>query len=90
MMSNNGGDQIITKLLSSDLVKTIIAIIVTVASMSYGVFNATNDLKESMKDIKHQIELQNQALEFRLKELQEKQERDYRYIIENFSRKGTK
>lgn len=90
MMSNNNGDQLITKLLSSDLVKTIIAIVVTVASMSYGVFNATNDLKESMKDIKHQIELQNQALEFRLKELQEKQERDYRYIIENFSRKGAK
>ena len=94
MANNNADDQVIIKLITSPLAKTMLVILITTAGFSYNVFNAKNDIQKDIistsnkiNEIKNEIQLQNQAIKFELKEIRTRQENDYRYITENYLKK---
>lgn len=86
--NNNEENELVAKLLKSDFIKTLVAIVMTTLSMSYFIFSATNSLKDSIRDMQYKIELNNQSVIFRLKNIEERQERDFKYINDNFVKKS--
>lgn len=87
-MTQNQEDLFITKLLTSQLAKTLLIVMTTVVGFSYSVFNAKNDLQKSISEINYKIELQNTEIKYELKEIRTRQESDYRYITENYLKKS--
>jgi len=87
-MTQNQEDMFITKLLTSQLAKTLLIVMTTVVGFSYSVFNAKNELQKSISEINYKIELQNTEIKYELKEIRTRQESDYRYIIENYLKKS--
>lgn len=86
-MSTND-NQLITKLLQSDFAKVLISLILFVMSSAWTISNAKNEITASITNINHKIELQNTEMKYELKEIREKQERDFRYITENYVKKS--
>lgn len=87
-MNQNQEDMFITKLLTSQLAKTLLIVMTTVVGFSYSVFNAKNELQKSISEINYKIELQNTEIKYELKEVRTRQESDYRYITENYLKKS--
>lgn len=81
-------NQLITKLLQSDFFKVLVSLILFVMSSAWSISNAKNEITASITDINHKIELQNTEMKYELKEIREKQERDFRYITENYVKKS--
>ena len=86
-MSTND-NQIITRLLQSDFFKVLVSLILFVMSSAWSISNAKNEITQSITDINHKIELQNTEMKYELKEIREKQDRDFRYITENYVKKS--
>lgn len=87
MSNNNNINDLITKVLNSDLIKVILALLIFIATMSWKLSDAKNDITKAINTLEHKIEIQNIQIENRLKNLEEKQDRDFKFIIENFQRK---
>lgn len=88
-MTNNGSngnteEQLILKLLNSQLAKTLMVVTITVVGFSYSVVSAKNDLQKSISELNYKIDLQNTQLKYELKEIKTRQENDYRYLTENY------
>lgn len=83
----NARNNVLIDLLSSDLSKAIIAVIFAVTSASYSMISATNEIQKSLAEVNHKIELQNQKMEYRLIQIENRQERDSRYFSENYVKK---
>lgn len=81
-------NQLITKLLQSDFFKVLVSLILFVMSSAWSISNAKNEITQSITDINHKIELQNTEMKYELKEIREKQDRDFRYITENYVKKS--
>lgn len=86
-MSTND-NQIITRLLKSDFFKVIVSLILFVMSSAWTISNAKNEITSSINEINHKIELQNTEMKYELKEIREKQDRDFKYITENYVKKS--
>ncbi len=80
-------NSILQSILSSDLMKTLGAIVLTVGGMSYSIASESSKIKESIKEVNFKIELQNQQIKYELQDLRKSTERDYRYVTENFVKK---
>jgi len=87
-MTQNQEDAVITKLLTSQLAKTLLIVLSTVVGFSYSVFTAKNEIQKSISEINYKIELQNTEIKYELKEVRTRQESDYRYITENYLKKS--
>lgn len=74
-------------LLTSDFAKTLVSILITTITFSYFVFSSTTDIKNQVKEVQHKIELQNATIEYRLKNIEDRQDRDYKEINEKFVKK---
>ncbi len=48
MANNNADDQVIIKLITSPLAKTMLVILITTAGFSYNVINAKNDIQKDI------------------------------------------
>ena len=81
-------NQLITKLLQSDFFKVLVSLILFVMSSAWTISNAKNEITQSITEINHKIELQNTEMKYELKEIREKQDRDFRYITENYVKKS--
>ena len=87
-MTQNQEDAVITKLLTSQLAKTLLIVLSTVVGFSYSVLTAKNEIQKSISEINYKIELQNTEIKYELKEVRTRQESDYRYITENYLKKS--
>lgn len=87
-MTREQQNNLVTDILTSDFAKTLLTIFITVASFSYFVISSANDIKSQIKEVQYKIELQNISFNSELKNIKDKQDRDYKYFNEVFVRKS--
>jgi len=87
MTNGNQDVKIVSQILSSDIVKTLVSIVFFSVIMTWNLNTAKNDLEKSISDLSHKIELQNAQIENRIQNIEDRQERDFKYITENFVQK---
>lgn len=89
MAINNSQDlnSTVFKIITSDVFKVIVSLSIFIFAMSQKISDTTNLIQEEILKVNHKIELQNIILESELKSIREKQDRDFKYIVDNFVKK---
>ncbi len=82
--ASNPDEQLVTKILGSSLIKTIVTLLIFVGTTTWSIQSMKTQLEESIVNLRHGIEIQNVTLDSRLKNIEDRQDRDFRYITENY------
>ena len=88
-------NQTLVSWITSDITKSIMAIVSTAIVVSFIFANTQNEIKTSLLEINHKIDMSNLMLENRMKTVEEKEDRlekrhdsDMSFIMNNFARRG--
>lgn len=87
-MTRDEQNDLILNIINSDFAKTLLTIMITAVTFSYFIFAGASDIKSQIKEVQHKIELNNVAIENRLKNVEDRQERDYKAFNEIFVKKS--
>ena len=89
-MSNHSGnieEQTFTRIVNSQFFKTLVALIFFIASTTWYLGQIRAEILFSFVNLEHKIEIQNITMENRLKNLEEIQDRNFKYITDNYIKK---
>lgn len=88
-------NQTLVSWITSDITKSIVAIVSTAVVVSFIFANTQNEIKTSLLEIKHKIDISNLMLENRIKAVEEKEDRlekrhdsDMAFITNNLVKKS--
>lgn len=88
-------NQTLVSWITSDITKSIVAIVSTAVVVSFIFANTQNEIKTSLLEIKHKIDISNLMLENRIKAVEEKEDRlekrhdsDMTFITNNLMKKS--
>lgn len=87
-MTRDEQNDLILNMINSDFAKTLLTIMITTITFSYFVYSSTSDIKNQIKEVQHKIELNNTTIEYRLKNVEDRQDRDYKWFNETFIKKS--
>lgn len=90
MATNNSAqdNQMIIRLINSDLFKTFITLSIFVSSTIGYLYTVKNEIDRNFLNLEHKLELQNIQIENRLRNVEETQDRNFKYIVENYIKKS--
>jgi len=86
-INNNDGTSILNKLITSDFVKTSVAMVVCLIGFAYQASDAKNEIKLSIIQLENKLEIRERELHNRIEKLEIKQQRDINDIEKYFMRK---
>lgn len=90
MATNNStqDNQMIIRLINSDLFKTFITLSIFVSSTIGYLYTVKNEIDRNFLNLEHKLELQNIQIENRLRNVEETQDRNFKYIVDNYIKKS--
>lgn len=90
MATNNSAqdNQMIIRLINSDLFKTFITLSIFVSSTIGYLYTVKNEIDRNFLNLEHKLELQNIQIENRLRNVEETQDRNFKYIVDNYIKKS--
>lgn len=86
-MANNSENANIMRIINSDIFKTFITLTLFVASTIGYLYTIKSEIDKSFLNLNHKIELQNLQIENRLKNVEDTQDRNFKYITDNYIKK---
>ena len=98
-MNNNqptqqNSNQVLVSWITSDITKTIAIIVFTTVSISFVFSNNQNEIKTSLLEMNHKMDMNNLMLENRIKAVEDKEDRmekkhdsDMSFIINNYTKR---
>lgn len=88
MANTNSADNTnIMRIINSDIFKTFITLTLFVASTIGYLYTIKSEIDKSFLNLNHKIELQNLQIENRLKNVEDTQDRNFKYITDNYIKK---
>lgn len=85
--SNSADNTNLMKIINSDIFKTFITLTLFVASTIGYLYTIKSEIDKSFLNLNHKIELQNLQIENRLKNVEDTQDRNFKYITDNYIKK---
>lgn len=85
--SNSAGNTNLMRIINSDIFKTFITLTLFVASTIGYLYTIKSEIDKSFLNLNHKIELQNLQIENRLKNVEDTQDRNFKYITDNYIKK---